>query len=570
MAATSKLYFPDRGGFSVLGHGAISGFAGAESGSLSALPGSPFAIGVPFAGTIAIAPEGKRALVVDDFDNATFDPGVQGLSIDAAGAVSQAHAPLTPPSAAPFDVAISPNGQFAYVSADGGVQAYSLSDAGVPATIAGSPFGGTDTYQVVLTPDGRYVLALSLTQIVRYAVQPDGKLALLGTTPIGVAVPDAMAITPSGRFLYVISSTDDKLVTFGIAGDGSLNAVGSPVPLGGGTSVYWAVVAPSGNAMYLADYNANVRVFALAGGGAATQLASGTFSGRPRALVIAPDGRYIYVTDNTAPAPIEGFALNADGTFGAKVATAARVGGEGTQPSAVPAQAPTASFTAFPAGPGSATKLDGSASSDADGEVVRYDWDFGDGKTLANGSSKPRHTYSKAGVYSVRLTVTDDQNCSTAIVWAGYMAYCTGGPSATKTHELNTPPAITGLSVTNKRFAVASARRKRVKRGTAFRYRLSEAAKVSFTIRRRTTGRKVGKKCRKRSRKHATRRKCTRFVRVGVFKQAGKAGRNKRKFSGRIAHRKLRPGLYRATLVAIDRAKGSSAPKRVSFRVVRR
>ncbi len=45
-------------------------------------------------------------------------------------------------------------------------------------------------------------------------------------------------------------------------------------------------------------------------------------------------------------------------------------------------------------------------SSDVDGSIASYDWDFGDG----NGSSvaNPSHTYNTPGNYTVRLTVTDD------------------------------------------------------------------------------------------------------------------------------------------------------------------
>ena len=52
--------------------------------------------------------------------------------------------------------------------------------------------------------------------------------------------------------------------------------------------------------------------------------------------------------------------------------------------------------------------FDGSASSDADGAVVRYDWDFGDGTMAADAGPAPTHVYAAAGDYTVTLTVTDD------------------------------------------------------------------------------------------------------------------------------------------------------------------
>ena len=50
------------------------------------------------------------------------------------------------------------------------------------------------------------------------------------------------------------------------------------------------------------------------------------------------------------------------------------------------------------------------ASSDSDGTIVAYDWDFGDGNTST--SSDPINLYATAGTYSVNLTVTDDEGAT--------------------------------------------------------------------------------------------------------------------------------------------------------------
>jgi PKD repeat protein len=75
---------------------------------------------------------------------------------------------------------------------------------------------------------------------------------------------------------------------------------------------------------------------------------------------------------------------------------------------------PTASFT-FTSGPiltSSSVSFDGSASFDPDGTIVGYAWDFGDGST--GSGATPSHSYSIAGVYSVKLNVTDNTG-STAV-----------------------------------------------------------------------------------------------------------------------------------------------------------
>lgn len=54
---------------------------------------------------------------------------------------------------------------------------------------------------------------------------------------------------------------------------------------------------------------------------------------------------------------------------------------------------------------GTAVALDGTASTDPDGDELTYTWDFGDGTT--GSSATPEHTYVENGEYLVSLTVTD-------------------------------------------------------------------------------------------------------------------------------------------------------------------
>jgi len=67
---------------------------------------------------------------------------------------------------------------------------------------------------------------------------------------------------------------------------------------------------------------------------------------------------------------------------------------------------PVASFTAdCPAGTGSCS-YDASASSDSDGSITGYAWEFGDNST--GEGVKPSHKYAADGSYTVKLTVTDN------------------------------------------------------------------------------------------------------------------------------------------------------------------
>jgi PKD repeat protein len=89
----------------------------------------------------------------------------------------------------------------------------------------------------------------------------------------------------------------------------------------------------------------------------------------------------------------------------ASLGLSAACGGDGNGPSNAP---PTAAFT-LSCALLVCTFADGS--SDADGQVTAYTWDFGDG-TAAATTKNAQHTYAAANTYTVNLTVTDNDGAA--------------------------------------------------------------------------------------------------------------------------------------------------------------
>jgi len=138
----------------------------------------------------------------------------------------------------------------------------------------------------------------------------------------------------------------------------------------------------------------------------------------------------------------------------------------------------------------------------------------------------------------------------------------------------NKAPTLSGVSETNKVFAPVRkgghiTRKRKVKRGTRFRYTLSEPARVSIAIERALKGRKRGKRCVKPTRKNRKARRCTRYKRVSTLRGNKKAGKQTTPFTGRVKGRALKRGRYRARLTATDAQGAKSKERRLSFRIVR-
>jgi PKD repeat protein len=87
---------------------------------------------------------------------------------------------------------------------------------------------------------------------------------------------------------------------------------------------------------------------------------------------------------------------------------------------------PVADFTYDPASPTTADLIDfASRSTDADGEIIAYLWDFDDGTETS--VQTPSHRFTAAGTYQVTLTVTDDNGDTGEVTKGVVVAQVSGG-----------------------------------------------------------------------------------------------------------------------------------------------
>jgi DNA-binding beta-propeller fold protein YncE len=543
---------------------------------------------------VAISPDGKSVYVADFY----VYGGVSQYDVGAGGLLSQKEVKTVVAGTDPESIAVSPDGKSVYVTNHGSknVSQYDVGAGGalfVKSTETVAAEGGPSG--IAVSPDGKsvYVDNQESGTVSQYDVGAGGLLSpkTVPKVPAGVG-PSGIAISPDGRNVYVADQGGENVAQYDV-GAGGLLSPKTPTTVPAGVLPDGVAVSPDGKSVYVTDreVGGTISQFDVGAGGAlsAKTPARVPAGSEPLGIAISPDGRSAYAAN--LHGYVSQFAVGAGGLLAPKSPPTALLGAgppaEAWGIAIPPDQAPTASFSAAPAHAGLPTGFDGSASSDPDGTVARYDWSFGDGTSAPDGGPTPTHVYASGGSYTVQLSVTDEAGCSASTLFTGQTAYCNGGAQASESVTVAVPaapvapilqpqpPVITGASLTNKRFRVGSrstaisARRAPV--GTTFRLTLSATASVQVVITRSVPGLRRGHGClppttalRRAHAKH-----CIRTLTVSTLTRSREpAGADSIPFSGRIGRRALSPGAYVAVLGASDAA-GRSRAVSLPFTIVR-
>jgi len=543
----------------------------------------------------------------------------------------------------PIGIAVSPDGRSVYV-ADfyiyGGVSQYDEGAGGLLSEKAATVAAGTDPEWIAVSPDGKsvYVTNHNSKDVSQYDVGVDGSLS--AKTPETVAAegaPSGVAVSPDGNSVYVDNQESNTVSEYNVGAGGLLSPKTTPT-VHSGTNPAGIAVSPDGKSVYVTDIGVEtISQYNVGAGGVLSPKTPPTVPAGPAPdrIAVSPDGRSVYVTNNEVSGTVSQFDVGAGGALAAKTPATVPAGAKplgvalspdgkslytanplgyvtqfdvgaggllspktpatvlvGSGPPAepwgialLPDQGPAAAFSAAPAPAGSPSTFDGSASSDIDGSIARYDWEFGDGARAENAGPRPTHVYASAGTYAVRLTVTDDAGCSTAFVFTGQTAYCNGGaaasktlaiivsPGSTVTRPASTLPVLSSVSQSASRWregnALAQVTRQRLPVGTRFSFALNEQASVSFVFTQQLGGRKVKGQCVTQTEKNRRHRTCKRIITRSTLSFTGHAGTNKVGFQGRISRsKKLKAGSYTLVITATNSAGVRSAARSLSFTIV--
>lgn len=388
---------------------------------------------------VALTPDGRFA-----YATAAASGEVRAYVVGPDGGLTPHSTPSVPAGIGAHGMVVTPDGRSAYTGnqGPGTVSQFDIAPDGtispkaVP-TIESGP-GATG---VAIAADGRsvYVTNLNDSSVSQFRInRKTGQLSRLSPATVRTPLlPSGLAGTPDGRSLYVVALSGN-IAQFTIGRDGRLSPK-KPRVLRIGIGLGADGVAIDARGRYLYVPNAGVNTISQLTinprNGRLTRMkpAQVRTGARPEGVAIAPNGRALYVA-NAGDDEIRWLSIRKDGRLAGMNRTPipASPGPHGLVVS--PDQSPVARLARPAAGrAGARIRFDASKSRDPDGHVVRYRWNFGDGKRKKSRGPRVRHRYSKPGLYRVKVTVVDNEGCSGQMAFTGQTALCSGGNSTART-----------------------------------------------------------------------------------------------------------------------------------------
>jgi 6-phosphogluconolactonase (cycloisomerase 2 family) len=490
-----------------------------------------------------ISPDGSRIYV-----GAYSDDEIRGFSIGETGLTSLSGFPVSTGDG-PNEIVVGPTGNSLWSAntPGGSVSAFSVDSAGGLAEVTGSPFAtsGTET-ALAVSPMHSLMFSAGYAGdvIAGFQIGPGTALSPLGGFPLAhPGTPIDVEYNVAGNILFVANISDDNVSSYSIdTTTGALTEVaGSPFAVGSEPSALAA--SADGKWLFVNNSGDNtIQSFAVGGNGVLTPTGPAVATGQfPSDVSVAPNSRFVY-TANYWSGTISGFAIGSDGGL-TELADSpfGDASGGVVSIAIVPDQGPIAAFSSSVKD--NTVSFDAAASSDPDGSVAGYAWDFGDGTSATSTVPQISHTYASVGSFTASLRVTDNENCSNLQIGTGQTIACNGSARAVATSTVAPIGPLTLKHATGKQLTT-----KKVKGGIERRVQieffLNREADVSYQFQRSTSkGR-----CRSTGTK---KRKPAVYRNFGKKTSApGSSGRVRTTFTGTFGGNKIVPGRYRVKLKA--------------------
>ena len=173
-----------------------------------------------------------------------------------------------------------------------------------------------------------------------------------------------------------------------------------------------------------------------------------------------------------------------------------------------------------------------------------YTWRLNGGNIA--GATGSTFTPEEPGTYTCLVTSSNQAGSSDNVASAPFEVRAPQGPAPAA-------PSLVGVFQSARRWTEGNAlpriaRKRKLPVGTTFGFTLNEAARVRFAFTRTRPSR-----------------------RAGTLRFSGHAGANRVRFKGRLSRtRKLKPGRYKLTITATNGAGQRSAPRSLTFRIVKK